>query len=50
MKPAPEGDGVFSGARCRDEYWLKLAGRERSREKRESREVMEGKKEYKGGF
>ena len=31
-------------ALVRDEYWIKLAGRERSREKRESREIMEGKK------
>ena len=28
-------------ALVRDEYWLKLAGRERTREKRESREIME---------
>ena len=28
-----------------DEYWLKLAGQERSREKRESREIMGGRKE-----
>ena len=41
MKPAPADDSVFSGAcwRVRDEYWLKLAGRERSRKKRESREI-----------
>ena len=48
VKPAPEGDGEV--LRCllalvRDEYWLKLAGRERSRETRESREIMEGRKE-----
>ena len=29
-------------ALVRDEYWLKLAGRERSREKGESREIMDG--------
>ena len=48
VKPAPEGDRVFSGALLalvHDEYWLKLAGRERSRETRESREIMEGRKE-----
>ena len=48
VKPALEGDGCI--LRCllafvRDEYWLKLAGRERSREKQESREIMEGRKE-----
>ena len=29
----------------RDKYRLKLAGRERSRENRENREIMEGRKE-----
>ena len=32
-------------ALVRDEYWLKLAYRERSREKRESGEIMKGRKE-----
>ena len=41
MKPAPESDGVFSGvlALVRDEYWLKLAGRERSRERRRAEKL-----------
>ena len=37
-------------ALVRDEYWLKLAGRKRSMEKRESTEIMEGRKECRGGF
>ena len=31
-------------ALVRDVYWLKLAGRERSRETRESREIVEGRR------
>ena len=31
-------------------YWLKLASRKRSRERRESREIMEGRKEWRDGF
>ena len=37
-------------ALVRDEYWLKLAGRERSREKRESREVLRVGKSKDVGF
>ena len=37
-------------ALVRDEYWLKLAGRERSREKRESSEIMEVGKSKEVGF
>ena len=37
-------------ALVRDEYWLNLASRERIREKRESREIKEGRKECRGGF
>ena len=37
-------------ALVRDKYRLKLAGRERSRENRENREIMEGRKEKRGGF
>ena len=37
-------------ALVRDEYWLKLAGRKKSREKRERREIMEGRKSEDMGF
>ena len=37
-------------ALIRDEYWLKLAGKERNRETRESIEIMEGGKECRMGF
>ena len=37
-------------ALVRDEYRLKLAGRERSRENRENREIMEGRKSKEVGF
>ena len=37
-------------ALVRDEYWFKLAGRERSREKQESREFMEVGKSKEMGF
>ena len=41
--------GVFV-TQVRDKYWLKLDGRERSRETWESREIMEGRKSEKVGF
>ena len=37
-------------ALVRHEYWLKLVGRERSRETRESREILEGRKSTEVGF
>ena len=37
-------------ALARDEYWLKLTGRERSRDKQESREIMEVGKSKELGF
>ena len=41
---------MYPLALVRDEYWLKLAGPERSRETQESRKIMEGRKECRGGF